>query len=109
MIARAFHFTDHAIVRLVERHADELSVLALRRRGLTERQLAAYLRITHADAIGEFQRRVQAALDRQTAQFFNVMCGMTYTIVLGHVPLVIAGDRCITVLPPRHEDRRRAA
>jgi hypothetical protein len=105
----ALRLTDHAVVRLVERHVDEVNVLALRRRGLCERQIAAYLRITHATAIDAFVGRAQAALDRRRPRFFDAMRGVSYTVVLDHVPLVIADDRCITVLPDRREGRRRAA
>lgn len=102
-------FTDHAVIRYVERHIDESAVLALRRRGFSEHEMATYLRTTHADAIRGIVGRVRGALDRRSSQFINVMCGTTFTVVLGRVPVVIAGDRCITVLPSRHVDHTRAA
>lgn len=102
-------FTDHALVRYVERHVDERAVRELRGRGFDDHALADRLRVSHAGPIGEFLERARRAFDARSSQLRNVVCGMTYAIVLGHVPLVICGDTCVTVRPSRRTGHRRAA
>lgn len=108
-VEEPLRFTDHALVRYVERHVDERAVRDLRRRGVDEHALAAHLRLSHAGPICAFLARARQAFDGRSSQMRNVVCGVTYAIVLGDVPLVISGETCITVRPSRKTRHRHAA
>jgi hypothetical protein len=91
-------FTDHALVRYIERHVDPGVVRSSRRQGLGDREILAVLNSSHAEGIQMFVERARHVYEERSMSWRNVMDHLTYTLRLGHVPLRIASGVCVTVL-----------
>ena len=99
-------FSTHAFVRYMERHIDAPAVEALRSQGLDDHQILDHLKMPYAAELDEFVTRAMHAYDNCCMMTRDAMYGLTYILNVGHVPLRICGDVCVTVMPAHwHDDR----
>jgi len=99
-------FSKHALVRYIERHVDSEIVEALRSQGLDDHHILERLKVPYAADLDAFIARATHAYDNFCSMTDDAMFGLTYVLNVGHIPLRICGDRCVTVMPAHwHGDR----
>lgn len=101
-------FTNHALVRYIERHVDARSARGLRRTGLSDTQVLEALRPRYAGELAQFVAQFERVYDGRSYQFRNVTSGLSFRVRLGHVRIVVCCGICITTLPADRYTRRPA-
>ena len=99
-------FSAHAFVRYIERHVDANAVDALRNQGFDDHQILDSIKSTYATELEAFVIRATHAYEGCRSATRYAMYGLTYTLNVGHMPLRIRGEMCVTVMPAHwHDDQ----
>jgi hypothetical protein len=81
-------------------------VEALRNQRLDDHQILDRLKTPYATELDAFVTRATHAYDSCRLMARYAMYGLTYTLNVGHVPLRIRGDMCVTVMPAHWHDNQ---
>ena len=99
-------FSTHSFVRYIERHVDATVVETLRSQGLDDHQILDRLKTPCATELDAFVTRATHAYEGCRSATRYAMYGLTYTLNVGHIPLRIRGDMCVTVMPAHWHDEQ---
>ena len=90
-------FTDHALVRYLERYLDRRAVAHLRERGLRDDAILCRLATQFGSQLDSFRAAVCAHAGRGISS--PAVANIPFRLKLGRMRVVIADGRCVTVLP----------